>query len=128
MYCSTSGFLNVKIVKHVTKEYTAIMLGGGFLSSVLLPDFLVTFSQKMLGLGFCPDVPTLNKVDHLSRCLQYKCGLCMYVGLMEVLLKIIGQKTNISEAVSSPRLYSNMTTVIYESNCRRHFCILTLLA
>ena len=52
----------------------------------------------------------------------------MYVGLMEVLLKIIGQKTNISEAVASPRLYSDMTTVIYESNCRRHFCILTLLA
>ena len=110
------------------KSTQQLCLGVGFLSSVLLPDFLVTFSQKMLGLGFCPDVPTLNKVDHLSRCLQYKCGLCMYVGLMEVLLKIIGQKTNISEAVASPRLYSDMTTVIYESNCRRHFCILTLLA
>jgi len=39
MYCSTSGFLNVKIVKHVTKEYTAIMLGGGFFVECFIAGF-----------------------------------------------------------------------------------------
>jgi len=56
-WCSINGCLNFKIVKDVTKEYSAIRFGVGFFSGFLLPHFQVDLPAKTAAFFGYPTVP-----------------------------------------------------------------------